>query len=69
MLVCIRCLETEAEVYFPRTSPEKCDIINKLSMAPHIIEEIEIILGKRHKTSLVISAHKCVRIFRVLLRH
>lgn len=51
MVACIRCLETEDEVYFPRTSPEKCDIINKLYMAPHLIEEIEISPGKRHKTS------------------
>lgn len=69
MLVSIRCLETEDEVYFPRTSPEKCDIINKLYMAPHVIEEIEIAPGKRYKTSLIISAHNCMRIFRVLLRH
>lgn len=51
MLICIRCPETEDEVYFPRISPEKCDIINKLCMAPDIIEEIEIAPRKRHKTS------------------
>lgn len=69
MLACIKCLGTEDEVYFPRTSHKKCDIINKLYMAPHLIEEIEIAPGKRHKTCLTISTHKCTRIFRVLLRH
>lgn len=62
MLACIKCLGTEDEVYFPKTSHKKCDIINKLYMAPHLIEKIEIAPGKRHKTCLTISTHKFTRI-------